>query len=165
MLTGPRLPRTRRCRRCERRSTRTPETSPAGTRVQPEGCSKASLLPPPSLDIQRATRADLLPRAEEAFGIREKLAGYSLDPTHERGRSKARGFAAILGITIDSIDYLEAEIRQGVQRYPIKAVVDNPPYGWNYVVDFPLWGIGHYSGREANVRTVWELIAPDIPLD
>ncbi len=69
----------------------------------------------------------------------------------------------ILGITIDSIDYLEAEIRQGVQRHPIRAVVDNSPYGWNYVVDLPLRGVGRYSERIVNFRTVWELITPDIP--
>jgi hypothetical protein len=39
------------------------------------------------------------PRAEDAFGIQEKLAGYSLNPHHEDGGPKARSFGRILGIT------------------------------------------------------------------
>ena len=106
---------------------------------------------------------ELLPRAEAAFGIREKLAGYSLDPMHHRGGPKARGFAAILGITVESINHVEIEIRLGILRTPIKAVVDNQPYGWNCVVEFPLQGVGGYSERVANLRTIWELPAPSLP--
>jgi hypothetical protein len=65
---------------------------------------------------------ELLPRAEEAYGIREKLARYSLNPSNKRGGPKARGFALILGVTIDSIDYVETQIRLEIQRYPIKTV-------------------------------------------
>lgn len=39
---------------------------------------------------------ELLPRAEEAIGVRYKLATYSLDPFHEDGGPKAKGFAQIL---------------------------------------------------------------------
>jgi hypothetical protein len=106
---------------------------------------------------------ELLPRPEEAYGIREKLAAYSLDPSHESGGPKARGFALILGITIDSIDDVEARIRMGIQRYPIKAVVENRPHGWSCVVEFPIRGVGRYSQREARLRTVWELKAPALP--
>jgi hypothetical protein len=106
---------------------------------------------------------ELLPRAEHAFGVREKLASYCLNMEHDKGGPKARGFAAILGITHDSIDYLEAEIRAGIQRHPIKAVADNHPYGWKCVVEFPLHGVGSYSERVVNLRTVWELAAPHLP--
>jgi hypothetical protein len=33
----------------------------------------------------------VLPRAAEALGVREKLADYSLEVTHEDGGPKARG--------------------------------------------------------------------------
>jgi hypothetical protein len=106
---------------------------------------------------------ELLPRAEEAIGVREKLADYSLVPTHKKGGPKAHGFAVILGITIDSIDYVEAQILSGILRHPIEAVVDNRPYGWNCVVQFPIRGIGSYSERVADLRTVWELADPLLP--
>lgn len=106
---------------------------------------------------------EFLPRAAEAYGIGEKLALYCLNPEHRVGGPKAMGFALMLGITMNSIDYLEAEIRMGVKRHPIVSVTDNEPYGVKCVVDFPLRGIGSYSRRVAKVRTVWELVAPPVP--
>ncbi len=79
------------------------------------------------------------------------------------GGPKAYGFAVILGITLEAIDYLDSEIKLAAQRRPIQAVVDNGPYGWKCVIDFPLEGIGSYSGRTAKVRTVWELVSPVYP--
>jgi hypothetical protein len=105
----------------------------------------------------------LLPRAEEAIGVRYKLTTYSLDKNHEFGGPKARGFALILGITLADIDYLEAEIHLGIRRHPITSLVDNRPYGLNCVVEFPLRGVGSYSDREANLRTVWEMAGPFHP--
>lgn len=37
-------------------------------------------------------------------------------------------------VTIDGIDYLEAQITAGILRAPITAVRRNPPYGINCVV-------------------------------
>jgi hypothetical protein len=39
---------------------------------------------------------ELLPRAGETFGVRYKLATYSLNTANEIGAPKARGFALIL---------------------------------------------------------------------
>jgi hypothetical protein len=78
-----------------------------------------------------------MPRAEEATGVRYKLATYSLNPFHENGGGKAKGFAQILGITIASIDYLEAEICMAIQVRPITAVRESP-FGVRCVVAFPL---------------------------
>src|SRR5207245_6945225 len=88
-----------------------------------------------------------LPRAAEAIGVREKLLNYSLDMTHERGGPKARGFERILGITIDHIDHLEAEIRAGILVAPISATRDAIPTGFNCLVELPVHGIGAKSGR------------------
>jgi hypothetical protein len=52
---------------------------------------------------------ELVPRAAEAFGVRYKLATYSLDVDHKDGGPKAKGFKRILGITIKDIGYLEAQ--------------------------------------------------------
>jgi hypothetical protein len=100
-----------------------------------------------------------LPRAEDAFGVRRKLVGYSLDVTNLIGGPKARGFALILGITIVNVDYLEEVIRAGVSTQPISEVRDNSPYGINCVVEVPVRGIGTKNARIINVRTVWALEA------
>ena len=95
--------------------------------------------------------------------MRDKLSGYSLNTEHGHGGPKARGFARILGITLDSIDYLEAQICASVMRAPISKVRANPPHGVNCVVEFPLGGVGRHVGRATIVRTVWELAGPDTP--
>ena len=106
---------------------------------------------------------ELLPRAAEAFGVRYKLETYSLDPTHKRGGPKARGFDLILGITIDAIDYLEAQILARVLDTPVREVRDNTPYGLKATVDMPISGIGAKTDRIINVRTVWAFDRPDAP--
>jgi hypothetical protein len=106
---------------------------------------------------------ELLPRPQEAFGIREKLRSYSLNLSHRTGWPKAQGFALILGITLDSIDYLEEGIKDGIRHHPVQAVIDNEPYGWKCVVEFPLRGYASYSDRTADVRTVWELATSQMP--
>ena len=98
---------------------------------------------------------EVLPRAAEAFGVRYKLATYSLDVTNEVGGPKARGFEAMLGITIDAIDYLEAQIMSRILDTPLSDVRNNPPYGINCVVDMPIRGIGAHGQRIVNVRTAW----------
>jgi hypothetical protein len=106
---------------------------------------------------------ELLPRADEAVGVRERLVTYSLDSDHADGSPKARGFALILGISLDSIDYLEAEIHAGILQAPVKSIRSNPPYGTNCVVEFPLRGVGRYSERVVPIRTIWEIAAAGSP--
>lgn len=106
---------------------------------------------------------ELLPRATEAFGVRHKLETYSLDIAHRDGGPKARGFDLILGITIEAIDYLEAQILARVLDTPIGEVRDNGRYGVKCTVDMPVNGIGAKADRVANVRTVWALDHPGYP--
>lgn len=103
-----------------------------------------------------------MPRAEEATGVRYKLATYSLNPFHESGGPKAKGFAEILGITIASIDYLEVEIHMAIQVSPIAAVRESP-FGVRCVVSFPLRGTGAHCSRVVSVRTIWEIKSPNSP--
>lgn len=51
-----------------------------------------------------------LPRAREATIPTAKLVSYALDPSHERGRHKARVFACALGITTTDRRYLHDQI-------------------------------------------------------
>jgi hypothetical protein len=106
---------------------------------------------------------DLLPRAEEAFGVRVKLATYSLDPSHKVGGPKAQGFARLLGITLESIDYLEAELHRAVRKVPICSVRENRGGGLNCVIEFPLRGRGARAEEIVNIKSVWELAAPGFP--
>jgi hypothetical protein len=93
--------------------------------------------------------------------VRDKLAGYSLDPTHEVGGHKANGFERILGITIDDIDYLEAVILDHVQTTPLGSVRDSPLHGVSCVVDLGVRGLRDKADRFARVRTVWLLADAD----
>ena len=53
----------------------------------------------------------LLPGADQAYGVEEKLTRYSLNINHEGdGAAKANGFELILGITAKDVDYLAAEL-------------------------------------------------------
>jgi hypothetical protein len=99
---------------------------------------------------------ELLPRGAEAVGVRRKLATYVLNRGHQDGGPKARGFERLLGITIDDVDHLEAQIMRGILQTPTSAVRYNPPYGVNCVVEVPVRGIGSKCHHAANVRTVWE---------
>ena len=100
---------------------------------------------------------DVLPRAADAFGIEEKLLGYSLDTMHERGGPKARGFERILGITAENVEHLEGAILVGIATASIDAVRDNAPHGVNCTIDVPVRGLGDQEDRLVDVRTVWEL--------
>ncbi len=111
----------------------------------------------------RPAVGELMPRAAQAFGVRYKLATYALDPTHKDGGPKARGFALILGITIEAIDYLEAQILARILDTPIGEVRDNAPHGVNCAVDIQVRGIGAKAHRVITVRTVWIISAPGNP--
>jgi hypothetical protein len=117
---------------------------------------KQDMPPPPVV-------GEMLPRAAVAFGVRVKLATYSLEVTHEKGGPKARGFEQILGITIDAIDYLEAQILARVLDTPVSEVRDNPPHGVNCAVDIQVRGIGAKADRVATVRTAWIISTPSDP--
>lgn len=103
---------------------------------------------------------ELLPRAGEAFGVRTKLTDYSLEPRHLTGGPKARGFELMLGITVEAIDYVEAEIYAGILTTPISSVRANPPFGTTCIVELPLRGLASRRHRIVNLRTVWLVADP-----
>lgn len=113
--------------------------------------------PPPPVE------GELLPRAGEAFGVRIKLAAYSLDPAHKEGGGKARGFEQILGITIEAIEYLEGAIQTSILVVPVTEVRENQPWGIKCAVIVPVRGLGEKSGRVVDVTTVWQFDEPHAP--
>jgi hypothetical protein len=88
---------------------------------------------------------------------------YCLDRDNKFGAPKARGFALILGITIEDIDYLAEAILSGILSNPMSAVRDRAPHGFNCVVEVPVRGIGRKKDRAVGVRTVWRVTKPDSP--
>lgn len=97
-----------------------------------------------------------LPRAEDAYGVREKLAGYSLKIEHEDGRPKAAAFARILGITSEDLNHLTSALLQGVRESPVVEVRDGE-HGMHCRVIVRVRGLGEHRSRVANVLTAWEL--------
>lgn len=95
--------------------------------------------------------------------MRRKLMAYSLNKLHVRGGPKAKGFQQILGITIESLDYLEEQIHRAIHIHPIVHVQDNWPFGVSCVVTSPLRGVGGYTARIVTLRTVWLLPHCDAP--
>lgn len=65
---------------------------------------------------------ELLPRYDEPVGIEHKLRNYSLAIDHTDGGPKANGFLVMVGIGMESIDYLAHQIRVGIATTPVSAV-------------------------------------------
>jgi hypothetical protein len=103
------------------------------------------------------TSGPQLPSAEQAFGIRERLAAYCLNPDHEIGDPKAEGFRRILGIEIVDLEYLTEALRTGILTARITDVRDNQPFGVLCEVRVPVVGVRAHRDR----TTSWELRHPD----
>jgi hypothetical protein len=91
-----------------------------------------------------------LPNAASAFIPPEKLQGYCLNPNHDRGKHKARLFAAILGLTADDADELRDILLQAIQDYDA-TIEQQDQYGKRYIVDFPLTR----NGQTATIHSIW----------
>ena len=98
-----------------------------------------------------------LPNLDLAFIDRNKLWNYSLNTQHDRGKHKARLFAAILdlGRNENDVEILQTLIVEAIQTYEaIPSQSDQ--YGQRYIVDFPITR----NQNTANVRTTW-IVRPD----
>jgi hypothetical protein len=98
-----------------------------------------------------------LPRAGDAFGVDEKLSAYCLNPDHELGGAKAKGFLQILGIASADVEHLTAELLAGVTEAPITSVRDNAPFGVLCEVRIGVRGLREHHDRVVEVTTSWEL--------
>jgi hypothetical protein len=104
---------------------------------------------------------DLLQRRTEPLGIEDKLRTYSLVHDHEVGGPKANGFLIMLGIDLESIDYLIAEIEEGITHTPISKVEPKKAGAMGCTVKFRIAGVGRYSHRWSWLRTGWNLDGPE----
>jgi Domain of unknown function (DUF6883) len=97
----------------------------------------------------------LLPNADEAYGICDKLARYSLKAGHPK--QKAEGFAQVLGITTDDLEYLTQVLLDGARTNPVSGIRDRGERGVVCDVVVPVRGLGRRTERVANVLTGWEI--------
>lgn len=91
-----------------------------------------------------------LPNAESALIDLDKLRNYSLNLQHDRGKHKARLFAAILGLSANDAEMLQSLILEAIQIYDATPT-DQDEYGQRYLVDFPVTR----NQQIATVRTTW----------
>ncbi len=102
------------------------------------------------------TESVRLPRALRAQIPTDKLVAYALDPTHERGRHKARVFASVLGITAADWRYLHDQILAALPDGEVRGTRITP-FGIAYDVVITVDGL---NGRTAPVVTTW-MTEPD----
>ncbi|MEO1388707.1 MAG: DUF6883 domain-containing protein [Cyanobacteria bacterium J06634_6] len=91
-----------------------------------------------------------LPNASSAYVNINKLRHYILDPTHHRGKHKAKLFASILGFSSADAEELKTILLAAAQQYE---ATPKPPteYGDRYVIDFPITR----SQKSATIRSSW----------
>ncbi len=104
-----------------------------------------------------------MPRAEDAFGVHEKLATYSLAPEHSSGGPKARRFAVLLDIGVNDVDYLAAALARGILESPVRAVRPNPPHGLLCEVRVRVEGLRSRRDSVASVTTSWAISREQAP--
>lgn len=98
-----------------------------------------------------------LPRAEDAYGVHEKLAGYSLKLDHPSGGAKAAAFARVLAIALEDLDYLAGSLLERLREVAVSAVRDRDDGSILCEVIVPVRGLRDRSDRVANVLTSWHL--------
>ncbi|HUA49190.1 MAG TPA: hypothetical protein VMA77_28400 [Solirubrobacteraceae bacterium] len=98
---------------------------------------------------------ELLPRAEDAYGVRDKLLNYSLKAGHPRG--KAEAFARALAVTADDLDYAAEALLGGVRTTPVSGVRHAGVHGFHCEVLVEVRGVRDRADRVANVLTAWQI--------
>lgn len=91
-----------------------------------------------------------LPNADQAVVEIQKLRDYCLNPTHPRGKHKARVFESALGLTEDDAERLREELLAAVQKNDAKRLFEDE-YGVRYQVEFKM-GV---ASNHATIRSVW----------
>ena len=91
-----------------------------------------------------------LPNGEKAFIDIQKLAGYSLAPSHAEDKHKARVFQSALQLGLNDVEELQVALLKAVQTQEATPTNRNP-YGQKYVIDF----IMNHFGKQATIRSAW----------
>lgn len=97
----------------------------------------------------------LLPRAEDAYGVQEKLLNYSLKAEHPR--RKAEAFARVLAVTADDLDYVAEPLLSGLRTTPVSGVRPSGVHGFHCEVIVQVRGLRDRADRVANVLTAWQI--------
>lgn len=91
-----------------------------------------------------------LPGAQQAVVDINKLRDYCLNPSHPRGRHKARVFASALGILQADAEWLKEKLlAAALEQDAMPGEADE--YGYRYVVDFECI----HQDYRATVRSGW----------
>ena len=101
-----------------------------------------------------------LPNSERALVELAKLANYCLDPSHLRGRHKARVFESRLGLGQSDSSAVRAALLEAASQADnvVRGAVDG--FGSRYILDFQLSG----PKGSAIVRSAWIVrIGEDFP--
>ena len=91
-----------------------------------------------------------LPNGGEAIVDLVKLRDYCLNPSHIRGRHKARIFASALGLTQADAEFLRERLIHAAKTEDA-VESDSDDYGQRYTIDFTLVR----GERQARVRSAW----------
>jgi len=91
-----------------------------------------------------------LPNNKSAYIDIEKLKGYCLNFSHERGKHKARLFSSILGLKKENAEQLKNIILEAVKTNDA-IEVDGSIYGKRFIVEFNLKN----NKGEARLRSTW----------
>ena len=91
-----------------------------------------------------------LPGGDSAIVDRDKLTVYCLNPQHPRGKHKARVFAAVLGITAESVDELRTALVAAAATEDAQPTTRDR-FGDRYLIDFRFKG----PAGAGMVRSLW----------
>lgn len=94
-----------------------------------------------------------LPNYEQAVVPEAKIVRYLLNLASENGQSKARFFLAF-GFKIETWEHMAEALKNHAKDCPVTKVLDNPPFGVNYVVEGQLQTP---DGRNPKVRVIWAI--------
>ena len=91
-----------------------------------------------------------LPHGERAYVNLAKLRDYSLSPTHEEGKHKAKVFAAALGIGSAQAEWLRDSLLVAAGEVECQ-LGKRDEHGQRYTVDF----IAQFGGKSVRLRSAW----------
>ena len=94
-----------------------------------------------------------LPNAARAFVDIEKLRGYCLNPSHIKGKHKARIFYSILGLTLDDAEKLRETLLEAAKNNDASPGVEDQ-YGKRYIIDFLMTT----TKGQTTIRSTWIIL-------
>lgn len=91
-----------------------------------------------------------LSNAEQAVVEIRKLREYCLDPTHPRGKHKARVFESALGLTRDDAELLRSALLTAIREEKAERLFEDE-HGTRYRVDFQM----DIASSHAEICSIW----------